>query len=111
MKQYVVGDVLLVAFPFTSGGAKRRPALVLADTGDNDVLVARITSSQVQTQYDTLLQDWQSAGLLSPSVVRADKLATLEKTLIERRLGSLTHDDISSVAVALRTVLTDWMQP
>ena len=99
-----------MAFPFSSAGVKRRPALVLADTGDNDVLVARITSSQAQTPYDAILRNWQSAGLLSPSVVRADKLATLEKKLVERRLGSLTQDDISFVAAAIRTVFTDWMQ-
>jgi mRNA interferase MazF len=107
MKQYRAGDILLIAFPFSSGGAKRRPAMVLADVGDNDVIVARVTSSPAQTMYDVVVRDWQSAGLLAPSAVRVDKLATLEKSLIERHLGSLTDGDKSSVATTVQALL-DW---
>jgi mRNA interferase MazF len=41
MINYQPGDLVLVAFPFTGGGSKVRPALVLLDTGDDDILVAR----------------------------------------------------------------------
>ena len=45
MNVYRPGDVVLLVYPFTSGeGAKKRPALVLLDTGDDDVVAARITS-------------------------------------------------------------------
>jgi hypothetical protein len=41
MTNYQVGDLVLVDFPFTvSGPGKPRPALVILDTGDADVLVA-----------------------------------------------------------------------
>lgn len=72
MKRYREGDVVLIAFPFSGGDSKRRPALILADTGDDDVLVARITSISMQTSSDVSLQDWQASGLLAPSVVRLD---------------------------------------
>ena len=85
---------MLVAFPFASAAeAKRRPALVLLDTGDADLVVARVTSQTARDEFDIQIVEWQKAGLMLPSVVRVHKLATLEKSLIERRLGALTTDD------------------
>ena len=98
MENYHPGEVVLLLFPFTDmRGAKRRPALVLLDTGDADVIVARVTSQVIQTAFDVELMDWQQAGLLLPSTARVHKLATLEKRLIERRLGELTAGDWAQV--------------
>lgn len=48
MQNYRFGEVVLLAFPFASRReVKRRPALVLLDTGNADILVARITSQDV----------------------------------------------------------------
>ncbi len=50
MKIYRPGEVVLLLFPFADAtGAKRRPALVLVDTGDDDIIVARITGQIAQT--------------------------------------------------------------
>ncbi len=39
------GDIVLLEFPFTDGQqSKKRPALVLLDTQDGDMIVCRITS-------------------------------------------------------------------
>ena len=98
MKSYRSGEVILLSFPFSDAtGAKQRPALVLLDTGDEDLIVARVTSQMAQTIFDVELADWQQAGLLLPSVVRVHKVATLEKNLVERRLGTLTHSDWAQV--------------
>ncbi|RKX57615.1 MAG: type II toxin-antitoxin system PemK/MazF family toxin [Thermodesulfobacteriota bacterium] len=99
MGNYHPGEVVLLLFSFTDmRGAKRRPALVLLDTGDADVIVARVTSQVIQTAFDVELMDWQQAGLLLPSTTaRVHKLATLEKRLIERRLGKLTAGDWAQV--------------
>ena len=94
MDNFRSGEVLLLAFPFSDGlGAKRRPAVVLLDVGDEDLVAARITSQPVRARADVELQDWKEAGLLTPSVVRLHKLATIRKRLISRRLGSLTVGD------------------
>jgi mRNA interferase MazF len=103
MEHYSPGEVVLLIFPFTDGmGAKRRPALVVLDTGDQDLVVARVTSQTAQAVLDVELKDWHLAGLLLPSVVRVHKLATLEKRLIERRLGALTRDDWAQVRNAIQ---------
>ncbi len=97
-----MGEVVLLTFPFTdASGAKRRPALVLLDAGDEDVVVARITSSPALSEFDVRLQGWQDAGLLLPSTVRLHKLATLEKRLVTRTLGALSADDRAAVTEVL----------
>lgn len=50
---YQFGDVVLIAFPFTDlSETKKRPALVVLDADDNDVLVARINSRRVGSDKD-----------------------------------------------------------
>jgi len=94
MEYYRPGEVVLLEFPFTGiVDAKRRPALVLLDTGDDDIVVARVTSQITRTQFDVELAEWQKVGLLLPSVIRVHKLATLAKSLVRRRLGSLAPSD------------------
>ena len=102
---YQSGEIILIAFPFTGRtGAARRPALVLLDTGDQDIIVTRITSQSARTSFDVTLVEWASAGLLRPSIVRVDKVATLEKRLVERRLGTLTTNDWANVRAAVHTL-------
>lgn len=109
MINYKPGDLVLIDFPF-SGGAqtKRRPALVLLDAGDADVLVARITSQERQHDLDVEIADWKKTGLLLPSIARLHKLATLEKSLIVKTLGSLQPLDRRAVAAVLVKLFADW---
>ncbi len=94
MTNYQPGDVLLVIFPFAHGGqGKQRPALVIADTGDADVVLARITTQSWNTGFDVQLAEWQAAGLIAPSIARLHKLATINKSLVQRPLGRLTAND------------------
>lgn len=53
MTNYQTGEVVLVSFLFTSATAsKRRPGLILLDTGDQDIIVARITGQVSRTNFD-----------------------------------------------------------
>ncbi|TEU10717.1 MAG: type II toxin-antitoxin system PemK/MazF family toxin [Anaerolineales bacterium] len=98
MQDYRPGEIVLLSFPFTDATeVKRRPALVLLDTGDEDIVVGRVTSQIAQGPFDVELVEWREAGLLLPSVVRVHKMATLEKHLVERRLGTLTASDWARV--------------
>jgi mRNA interferase MazF len=103
MQNYLSGEVLLLLFPFADAtGARRRPELVLLDIGDADIVVARGTSQIVRTVFDVELVEWQQAGLLLPSMVRVHKVATLEKRLVERRLGTLTSNDWAQVCARIQ---------
>jgi len=82
--------------------------MIVLDTGDADILVARVTSQARQDQFDVPTDDWRGAGLLLPSIIRVHKLATLEKSLIVRTLGSLQKSDRDDVKKALGKISKDW---
>ncbi|MBD2363159.1 type II toxin-antitoxin system PemK/MazF family toxin [Anabaena minutissima FACHB-250] len=86
MQNYQSGSVILLKLPFSDAVTfKLRPVLLLLDTGDDDVIVARITSQITQTAFDVEIIEWQQAGLMRPSVVRLHKINTVEKRLLERK--------------------------
>jgi hypothetical protein len=44
-----------------------------------------------------LINDWQFAGLLKPSVARLARLVTAEKSVFLRRIGVLSAADLEAV--------------
>ena len=100
-------DVVVVPFPFTGTSiVKRRPALSLVTAAfvqaHAQAIFAMITSARhSHWPSDVPLVDPGSAGLRVPSIVRW-KLFTLPEPLVERRLGRLATDDITSMTAALR---------
>ena len=84
MNKIETGNIVLLKFPFSDGlSYKRRPALVLKDLEDGDIIVCRITSKIYKSKYDIYLDDWLKYGLKIPSVVRVHKIATLEKNMVD----------------------------
>jgi mRNA interferase MazF len=58
------GDIVLLKFPFTDRKTfKRRPALIINDFDDGDIVVCRITSQIYKTRNDIFIDDWQNSGL------------------------------------------------
>ena len=101
--------MLLVAFPFVAEAQNnRRPAIVVADTGDQDILLARVTTQKSRDKFDLELVDLKSAGLLATSVVRLHKLATINKSLIQRHPGRLSDSDRNQVASLLGALCGGW---
>ncbi len=103
--RFEAGDLVLLLFPFTDeSGTKQRPALVSRDSGDEDLLVARATSQSQTTSYDVPIHGWKEAGLLARSAVRVHKLATIEKRLVKRELGTLSPSDWAAVKESLKSL-------
>ena len=91
---YRWGDVVLLVFSLTDvSGTRRRPGLALYDAGDEDVMLARITTQKPRHRTDIRLSDWKATGLVVESVVRLSKVATIKKSLVDRRLGVLSAKD------------------
>jgi mRNA interferase MazF len=110
MTIYLPGEVVMVNEPFTAGGAfKLRPGLIVLDTGDDDVVVARITRRRTAQAYEVAISEWQEAGLLEASTVRVHKLFTANKRLVLRRIGQLTREDIEAVRISLRLLWSAWL--
>jgi len=106
---YAKGDVVLVPFPFTDqSAAVTRPALVVSAASYNeasgDVIVAMITSRRHGLPTDVELHQWNEAGLLHPSWVRA-KLATVSDSLVRYSPGQVARDDLAAVDSAMKLAL------
>ncbi len=85
------GDVLLARFPYTDlSNDKRRPVVVLSVENDGeDVIVCAVTSKPHNGSYDILAPDTRGTGLKHPSRVQFDKIATLAKSVIAGRIGTM----------------------
>lgn len=107
----VFGEVVLVPFPFTDqSGAKKRPAVIVSSSGYNasrrDLIIMAITS-QVRTPLgfgEALVADWQSAGLIKPSVLKP-VFTTIEQSLVARSMGTLSASDLRSLREAIAQVI------
>jgi mRNA interferase MazF len=84
------GDVVLIPFPYTDlTGNKYRPAIILVESED-DVIVCFITSQlKWQSEFDIFINPTEINGLKKPSLIRLNKIATIDKELIVGRLGLL----------------------
>ena len=89
------GDIILIPFPFSDlSGTKNRPAVILIET-DEDITVAFITTQiKWSTEFDILLHPSDLNGLKKISLIRLNKLATIDKELVIGRLGSLTEPSL-----------------
>ncbi|MBF2085400.1 type II toxin-antitoxin system PemK/MazF family toxin [Thermoleptolyngbya sp. C42_A2020_037] len=91
------GDIVLVPFPFTDlSQTKLRPAVVLwADPQGQDITVCFISSQNLErTTPDELLletsdPEFAQTGLKVTSKIRVTRIVTLERRLLQRRLGQL----------------------
>lgn len=94
------GDVVLVPFPFTDqSGAKKRPAVIVSgsayNAGRRDLVIMAITSQVRQPLRfaEALVNDWQAAGLIKPSVLKP-VFTTIEQGLVVRTMGKLSGSDL-----------------
>lgn len=92
---YKLGDIILIPFPFTDlSNTKVRPALIISKNNQKsqNVIVCFITSNQRQTQNDVKIENIPETGLKTPSVIRLDKIATIDKKIILGELGKVNEN-------------------
>lgn len=111
MTGYEFGDIVLVPVPFTDQSAvKRRPAVVVSSSAYHrarpDLLIMAVASQQPSTLTvgEVQVQDWKSAGLLKPSVLKP-VLTTIEPALVMKKLGRLPPRDQAALRQALTAIL------
>jgi mRNA interferase MazF len=106
MESFETGEVVLLPFSYTDlQSSKRRPAVVLLDAGDEDILIAKVTTKQYDSPYDIPLKEWKQAGLFAPSIARLHKLLAVEKIHVIQRLGRLNPTDLRNVQKAFRSMI------
>jgi len=92
------GDIVLLPFPFTNlKGSKTRPALILI-ASDLDITVAFITTQLFFAEStDIILDPNTENGLKKESLVRLNKIATIDKGIVLGKLGEIDELAINKI--------------
>jgi mRNA interferase MazF len=109
------GDVVLLRFPFASGGGKLRPAVVVQNDRDNARLtntivvmvtgVTRRRAEPTQLFIDAATPEGRQAGLHRDSVVNCVNLFTVEQAKVVRAIGHLSAPLLQQVEACLKAAL------
>ena len=110
MIKYSRGDVVLVSFTFSDeSGERRRPAVIVSSDAyqqsRQEAIIAAVTSrTDRMLAGDHLVGDWQSAGLLFPSVATGI-IRTIKQGMIAKKLGAMPRHDMQAIENNLRDIL------
>jgi mRNA interferase MazF len=107
------GDVLIALFPHADGSPpKARPVLVVQADAYNakikNLIVAAITSNlrhasdPASLLIDVTTPDGKASGLVQNSVLSCINLATIEDTLVAKKIGRLSVAMMHQVSDCLR---------
>lgn len=108
MERFVAGDIVVVSFPFTDlSDSRRRPALVLANLGD-DVIICEITSIMRNDLYVVLLEnnDLESGKLKVRSIIRPNRIVTIHKSKINYKFGKIKDSKLQEVLAKVKIVFS-----
>ena len=100
MARFVVGDIVVVPFPFSDlSNSKRRPALVLADLVGDDIILCQITSQFNRDPYTIKLhnEDFETGSLKKDSNIRPNRIFTANKKIILYKVGTINNQKFNEV--------------
>lgn len=100
MGTITASSIVLVPFPFSDlSRSKLRPALVLADTDQGDIILAQITSKPYADSYSIEIKDsdFLFGSLRITSYVRPGKLFTANQSLIKAEVGKLKSEIFNKI--------------
>ena len=110
------GDIVLFNFPQTDlGKGKLRPALILRKlTGErNDWLLCMITSLKPERERELVDkiteedEDFRSSGLKTDSLIRIDRLAVVNKSILLGKIGEISEKRLEKI----KEKLCRWIKP
>jgi len=103
--KYQVGDVIRATIPGFEVTKEGRPAVVIAEPEDDDLIVAPITKIGPRSEYDIPISGWKAAGLKMPCFARVNKPVTIQKSDV-KTAGKLSDSDLANVKQSLRKFWT-----
>lgn len=101
---YKKGDIILVKYPFTNLiEFKVRPAVILRDQSDNDVIVLPISTTMYKQKYDLRIDNdfYKEKPLPVESIVRIGKIMTIESDLVVKKISSFKKEFFACIQKAL----------
>lgn len=99
---YNRGEIVLIPVPFTDLSAtKKRPVMIISNDAYNntnqDILVAAVTSNLIKPGISITFTDMVQGRLPKPSVIRSDKLYTLNQGIVIKSIGRVYEQVLDSV--------------
>jgi mRNA interferase MazF len=98
------GDILIVPFPFSDlSSIKQRPVLVISKTIHNknteDIITCGITSNLKDVKHSILINNnnLESGQIPTQSRIKVDKLFTLDRSIVKKRIAKLNNTTINKV--------------
>ena len=102
------GDIVLIPIPFTDlTSQKKRPAVIISANPYNekneDIVVAALTSNVEPREFSVILktEDLEEGILKITSMIRVDKIYTLNKSIVLRTFGRVKPDILKKIKAAL----------
>ena len=93
---YKRGEIVLIPVPFTDlSSSKKRPVIIVSSDEHNslseDVIWMAITSQIRGLDYEIIIgnKDMENGNLPKESCIRADKIYTLNRSIIVKKYGNL----------------------
>ncbi|MBS3155583.1 type II toxin-antitoxin system PemK/MazF family toxin [Candidatus Woesearchaeota archaeon] len=100
MEKLVKGDIVVFQFPFSDiDESKKRPALIVANTRDENLILCQITS-QERNDPDAISlseKDFQQGNLNCDSFIRPTILFTVHKSKIKYKAGKLMQEKVKFI--------------
>ena len=100
MERLVKGDVVVFQFPFSDiDESKKRPALVTANTKDENLILCQITSQKRKDPDSIPLtqKDFQKGGIHHDSFIRPTILFSVHESRIDYKAGKLKKEKIKFI--------------
>lgn len=97
------GEVVLVDFPFASGGGNS--VLRDIDRRSDHQQVSRSASVSTQFSIVSSSPDWKGSGLRMPSVVKCENIYTFGQSRIVATIGRLSAASMTAIDDCLKEAL------
>ena len=110
MEEFIKGDIVVVPFPFSDlVNAKKRPALVLTNPLDDDLILCLITTKSKFDKFviDITDKEVECGELKVDSYIRPNKIFTANKSIIAYKLGRLNDNKKLEVNEKLKELFYD----
>ncbi len=106
------GELVVIPFPFSDlSKSKMRPALLIADSKNDDFIMIQITSKSYDDIYSIQIsnKDLDYGSLNFDSYIKYSKVFTANSNIISKRIGKLKRNKLNKVINELVKLLKENM--
>ncbi|MCL2792092.1 MAG: type II toxin-antitoxin system PemK/MazF family toxin [Spirochaetaceae bacterium] len=109
---YSRGDIVLIPVPFSDlSASKKRPVLVISNNSHNktnqDMIVVAVTSNLAQPGIHISTNDMIKGQLPKPSIIRSDKIYTLDQAIVVKNIACVSDVVLKSVKASVISLISE----